>query len=350
MRRQILLSALCAGAILLLFHGAWAAPDAGAAEAAKALQIYCIDVEGGQSTLLVDGLGESMLVDTGWPGFDSRDAKRIVAAANEAGIHRLDYVVITHYHTDHVGGVAQLAALIPIGTFVDHGPNMEDSDTTRQGYATYLKVSAESKRITVKPGDRLPLKGMSVQFLTAAGEKITTALPGAGQPNPYCASEPEAAMDPTENQRSLGMLITYGKFRFLDMGDLTKRKEIALMCPNNLIGTVDLYLVTHHGMDLSNSKAIVDAVHARAAIMDNGAHKGGSPAAWQIVHDSPGLEDLWQLHYAVGGGQDHNSPEQLIANLDEANDAGYAIKVLAQRDGAFTVINERNHFEKTYKK
>jgi len=346
MRRKSFLFTLCAGAILA-FTTAWARSDSGGT---KTLQIFCVDVEGGQATLLVDPLGESVLVDTGWPGFDSRDAKRIVAAAHEAGIHRIDYVVITHYHADHVGGVAQLAALIPIGAFVDHGPNMEDAASTNTGYAAYISVSANAKRITVKPGDHLPLKGMSVEFIAAAGERITAPLPDAGQPNPYCAGEPEAAADPTENQRSLAMLVTYGKFRFADFGDLTKRKEIALVCPNNLIGTVDLFLVSHHGSDLSNSKPIVDVLHPRAAIMDNGAHKGGTAEVWQTVHDSPGLKDLWQLHYAVSGGAEHNSPEQFIANMDEANDAGYAIKALARHDGTFVVINERNHFEKSYQK
>jgi competence protein ComEC len=307
-------------------------------------------VEGGQSTLIVDPLGESMLVDTGWDGFNGRDANRIVAAAQAAGISRIDYLVITHYHRDHVGGIEQLAAKMKIGAFVDHGPNMEDSDSTREGYASYLKVSAGSKRVTVKPGDRLPLKGMSVHFLTAAGDEIRKPLPGAGQANPDCASEPQAPVDPSENQRSLGMLITYGSFRFLDLGDLTKRKEFGLVCPNNLIGTVDLYLVTHHGLDQSNSKAIVDAIQARAAIMNNGPHKGDSPAAWQIVHDAPGMQDLWQLHYGLDAGKDHNSPDDFIANLTEDNDAGNYIKVLAERDGTFTVINSRNNYEKAYKK
>jgi competence protein ComEC len=346
MRRIFCAPALCAFAFLVLVAIVIAAPI----KPMNELQIFCIDVEGGQSTLVVDPLGESMLVDTGWAGFNGRDADRIVAAAKAAGIERIDYLVITHYHKDHVGGIEQLAAKIEIGTFVDHGPNMEDSDSTREGYATYLKVSAHSKRIVMQPGGRLPFKGMSVQFLTAAGDEITKPLSGAGQPNPYCASEPEAPVDSSENQRSLGMLITFGKFRFLDMGDLTKRREIELMCPNNKIGTVDLFLVTHHGLDLSNSKAFVHAVHARAAIMDNGPHKGDNPAAWQTVHDAPGMQDLWQLHYGLDAGKEHNSPDDFIANLTEEKDAGNYIGVVAKGDGTFTVVNSRNLFQKTYKK
>jgi competence protein ComEC len=257
--------------------------------------------------------------------------------------------VITHFHRDHVGGVTQLANQIRIGTFVDHGPNMEDSAASREDFAVYEKVAANSKRVTVKPGDQIPMKDISVQVLTAAGEHITTPLPGAGQPNPLCTSEPEAPADSTENARSLGMLITFGKFRLLDLGDLTKRKERDLVCPNNLIGTVDLYLTTHHGLDQSNAKVIVDAIHPRVSIMNNGAHKGGSPEAWETIHNSPGLQDLWQLHYAMDSDKAHNVSEMFIANMDE-NCEGKYIKVTAETNGTFAVLNSRNNFKKTYSK
>ena len=324
-------------------------PGASAAKA-KPLQIYSIDVEGGQSTLIVTPLGQSVLVDTGWPGFNGRDADRIVAAAKQAHLKRIDYLVITHYHRDHVGGVPQLIARMKVGTFVDHGPNQEDSDATREGYKAYLKAVGHSPHLSLKPGEGLPLKAITFQVLTAAGEQISGPLPGAGEANPNCGLDPAPPDDATENARSLGMLIIYGKFRFLDLGDLIKKKELELACPNNLIGTVDLFLVSHHGLDQSNSKALVWAIHPLVAIMNNGARKGGSPEAWQTVHDSPGLADLWQLHYAVAGGPAHNVPEKFIANPDEKNDAGNYIKVLAQPDGTFTVINSRNQFQKTYTK
>ena len=338
-----LYASLCSACLLFLFL-----PNA-LADSAKSLQIYFIDVEGGQATLIVNPSNESLLVDTGWAGFDGRDANRIVAAAKMAGVTHIDYLVITHYHGDHVGGVTQLSSRIKIDAFVDHGPNQEDSDATRTGYANYLKVVGQSKHIIAKAGERLPFKGMSVQFLAAAGEAIHSPLPGAGKPNPACASEPEAPVDPTENAQSVGMLITYEQFRLLDLGDLTKKKEQNLVCPNNLIGTVDIYLTTHHGLDLSNSKSIVNAVHPRVAIMNNGAHKGATPPAWQIVHDAPGLEDLWQLHYAVDGGSDHNVLEKLIANVGDSDEGNY-IKVSAESNGTFTVVNSRNKYEKTYKK
>jgi competence protein ComEC len=322
--------------------------------ATKSLEIYFIDVEGGQSTLIVDPQGESLLIDTGWDDFHMRDADRIVAAAKDAGIDHIDDLLLTHYHSDHAGGVPQLAGLIKIGAFFDHGPNTESSNDTPSVYAAYEKV-ADSKRVTVKPGDRIPLKGIDVQVLTAAGEEITSALPGAGQPNPLCASEPQYPPDPSENSRSVGVLITFGKFRFLDLGDLTNLKELGLACPNNLIGTVDLYLVTHHGTahpgtgDGSNARAIVHALHPRVAVMNNSAIKGGHPFTWQIVHDSPGLEGFWQLHYSMAGAEEHNVPRDFIANVGGEDD-GHYIKVTAEPNATFTVTNTRNNFSKTYTK
>lgn len=320
---------------------------AGASPAPKPLQIYFIDVEGGQSTLIVSPSGQSLLIDTGWPGNDGRDADRIVAAAHQAGLKQLDYVLITHYHRDHVGGVPQLVDGIKVGTFVDHGPNLEDSDVTRTDYAAYEKAIAGHAHVVVKPGWGLPIKGLEVHVLSAAGDVITNPLPGAGEVNPYCAKEPAAPEDATENARSVGVLITYGHFRFLDLGDLTKKKELQLACPNNLLGTVDLFLVNHHGLDLSNTKSLVWAMHPRVAILDNGARKGASPAAWQIVHDSPGLEDLWQLHYAAESDKEHNVADEFIANVKE-NCEGKYIKVSAEADGSFTVTNSRTGLEKNY--
>jgi len=317
------------------------------ARAPKPLQIYLIDVEGGQATLVVGPSHESMLIDTGWPNFNGRDAERIARAAKAAKIKQIDYVLITHYHRDHVGGVTQLAERMKIVTFVDHGPNLEDSDAAREDYAAYEKVVAKARRIMVRAGDGIPIKGLTVRVLTAAGEHIADPLPGAGEANMYCDSEPDAAADSTENARSLGVLITYGKFRFIDLGDLTKKKELELACLNNLVGKVDLYLVTHHGLDQSNAKAIVWGLHPRVAVMNNGAHKGGNPEAWQTVHDSPGLEDLWQLHYAEDAGKEHNTGEKFIANSG-GKDGNY-INVAAEPDGRFTVENSGNKFRKEYK-
>ena len=305
------------------------------------LLIYSLDVEGGQSTLLVSPSGSSLLVDTGWGGNNGRDAERIQAAMKDAGISKIDKVLITHYHTDHVGGVPNLVARIPVGEFLDHGPNREDSDITRHDYAAYLKAIGNTPRHTVHPGDTIDIPGLSVLVLTADGDHIQ-AVPGIKPtPNPYCASEPHWTLDDTENPRSNGILVRYGKFSFLDLGDLTKAKEIPLVCPDNLIGRVDLYLVNHHGFNLSNSRAFVDAIHPEVAIMNNGAHKAGSPEAWQTVHESPGLKALYMLHTAEGSDAAHNSPEADIANPKGAAQDGAYFKVVAGADGSFSVTNTR---------
>jgi competence protein ComEC len=316
--------------------------------AAKNLEIYSIDVEGGQATLFVSPSGESMLVDTGWGAFNKRDAERIAAAAKMGGVKKIDYLVITHYHADHVGGVLQLAEKLPIHNFVDHGPNVETAAGTKVLFNTYVSYRDKGTHIEVKPGDTVPIKGIDVKVLSAAGKVIDAPLPGAGQPNPECASFQMKDPDPGENAQSVGMLITYGSFRMLDMGDLTWNKEKDLVCPVNKIGTIDLYLVSHHGMDMSGSPQFVHALHPKVALMNNGAKKGGSPAIWQTIHDTPGLQDLWQLHFAIAGGKEHNSADPFIANLDEICE-GKWIRVDAQKDGSFKLYNSRNKYEKSYK-
>ena len=225
-------------------------------------------------------------------------------------------------------------------------PNREDSKVTREDFADYQRIS-KAQHIVVKPGDPIPLKGVDVTIVSADGAVIAQPLAGGGQDNPVCATTPKREVDSTENARSAGFVLRYGAFRFADLGDLTWNKELELACPANKLGTVDVFLVSHHGMNLSNSPALVDALHPRVAIMDNGARKGGSPEAWQTVRDSPGLEDLWQLHFAMEGGTAHNSPDPFIANVDEACQ-GSPLRLAVSEDGSFTVTNTRNNYSKTY--
>ena len=330
--------------LLLLF-----AVTLGQAASGK-LEVYFVDVEGGQATLFVAPSGESMLVDTGWPGSDNRDADRIVAVARKAGLKQIDYLVITHFHTDHVGGVPQLAAKFPIKNFVDHDESVEHGAEEDALFNAYKEARAKGNHMVVKPGDTIPVKGLKVQVLTAAGNEITKPLAGAGAPNPFCAGTKMRDLDPTENARSVGTLITYGKFRIIDLGDLTWNKEFDLMCPNNRVGTVDVYLTTHHGMNMSGPAAIVHALHPRVAIMNNGARKGGTPEAWQVVRSSPDIQDLWQVHYAVAGGKENNVEEQFIANPSEQPDSGNYLMLSADANANFTVTNSRTGFSKTYKR
>src|SRR5579872_4932014 len=329
------------------------------AQSGKDLTAYFIDVEGGQSTLLVSPSGQSLLIDAGWPG--TRDADRIMAVAKQAGITQIDYLVLTHYHVDHAGGVPELASRIPIRNFVDHGPTHDPLVNVPQYYAAYLKVREKGQHNLAKPGERIPINGLDVQIVSAASNTITEPLAGGGAPNPLCAGfQPkDEVKDPMvggENKQSVGMVISLGKFRMVDFGDLTWNKEHDLACPNNLIGTVDLYVVSHHGQDISSLPMLVHAMRPRVAVMDNGAKKGGAIATFETLKKSPGLEDLWQLHYAVDAG-DHNAPEQLIANTGVGGtlqtgvpDEGVVnyIKVTARPDGSFTVTNTRNGNHKEY--
>jgi competence protein ComEC len=339
------------------------------------LDIYVIDVEGGNATLFVSPSHESLLIDTGNAGAAApRDAGRIMEAAKDAGLSQIDHLIITHWHGDHFGGLAELASRISIREFIDHGPNVqpgEAADTFLR--ETYPRLYAQGKHTVAKPGDRIAMAGLDIRVVTSAGETIKAPLAGAGQPNPYCA-EYKPGDNNAEDPQSVGIVMAFGKFRTVHLGDLTKNKEFELMCPNNRIGTVDVLLGLHHGQASSNSPVLVHALHPRVAIMNNGTRKGGEPETMQTVHSSPGLEDLWQMHFSLLSGQEYTVPGMFIANtIDDPpsaipiapirapqpgpgappapvhNGKAYWIKVSAQADGTFTVTNARNGFSKTYK-
>jgi beta-lactamase superfamily II metal-dependent hydrolase len=316
--------------------------------AAKPLEIYFIDVEGGQSTLFVSPSGQSLLVDTGWPGNAFRDANRIVDACKKAHVKKINYLLITHFHMDHVGGVPQLLKKMEVENFIDHGEDRETGKSSQVPYQDYLKAIGNAHRIIVKPGDTIPVKGLEVQVVSADGNVIKQPLAGAGQPNSNCSGVERRPADTSENGRSVGIVLTFGKFRVVDLGDLTWDKELDLMCPNNKLGTADLLVVSHHGTNPSNSPALVHALAPKVAVIDNGAKKGAEQRAWDTVHSSPGLQDIWQLHFADAGGKEHNTSDPFIANVDEA-DTGHYLEVTANEDGSFEVYNPRNKFSRNYK-
>lgn len=315
----------------------------------KDLEIYFVDVEGGQATLMVTPAGQSVLIDAGWPDNNFRDAQRIAAAAKKAKIKKIDYFILTHYHDDHMGGVPQLVAKIPVGTFIDHGPTREQGNKRElRMVAEYDKAVAGAQHLVVKAGDHLPVKGIEGVVVSSDGQVIHDPLPGGGEQNSFCASTPDKEVDTSENAHSLGTFWTFGQFRMVDLGDLTWNKEKELMCPVNKLGKVDLFVVSHHGVDLSNSPALVKGLAPRVAVMDNGAKKGGAVATVDTIRASNGLEALWQLHFSEEGGKEHNAPDPYIANIDEA-DTGFDLKLTAHEDGSFEIYNPRNKFSRSYR-
>ncbi|MHB1037351.1 MAG: ComEC/Rec2 family competence protein [Pirellulales bacterium] len=317
--------------------------------AADTLDIYVVDTEGGKGMILRTPDGESMLVDGGYPTQDDRDTKRIAKVAQAAGIKQFDYIVATHYDLDHSGNVPRVDALVPGKVFVDHG----DPIPTLSGrgrstcYDPYVKAIGDRKRMSVKPGDTIPMKGLDITVVTAGGKALPKPLAGAGQPNPLTPASRPTYQDRDDNAGSVGLLYQFGKFRMLDLADLLSPVEYDLVCPKNLVGTVDLFMVSHHGFKVSNSKFLVHAVRPRVAVMNNSARKGGEPEVLEILGSSPGIEAVWQLHHAIAGGA-KNAPADFIANPTEPCEAKL-IKITAQRDGTFTVTNTRNGFSRTYK-
>jgi beta-lactamase superfamily II metal-dependent hydrolase len=320
------------------------------AHSAQTLDVYDIDVEGGKAVLIVSPSGESMLFDVGWPGSDGRDSDRIVAAAKSAGLKQIDYLVISHYDIDHLGDVPLLLSKFPVKHIVDHGPMEASGKTPSAQYLAYAAARDRLDHIAVKVGDRIPIKGIDVLVVTAAGKHLDRPLPGAGSPNPLCATTPreaERASD-VEDNMSMGLLFTLGRFRMLDLADLESAYDYNLMCPNNPIGSVDVYQVSIHGQDKGVSPVLAQALHARVALMANGPRKGGAPQTWATLRGAPGMEDIWQLHYSLAGGQEHNPAEDYIANPDGPDQAHW-LKLSASGDGSFSVTNSRNGFSKTYK-
>lgn len=362
---------LCGWLGLLLAAMLVAAPGRAAQSESRShgqLRIYFVDVEGGQATLFVTPDGHSLLVDTGWADHNDRDADRIVAAAKQAGITRLDYVLITHYHGDHVGGAPQLAEAIPIGTFFDHGPDREEAPVsgwqfTKAGYDAYMKLLATGKykHVVLHADEKLPVRGLEATVVSADGTVMDRPLPGAGAANSTCGTadqDPEGFQDPdmSENGRAVAIVIQFGRVRILDPADLTWDRERMLMCPVNKLGHVNLYIVGNHGMAGATSPVLVYGIAPQVAIMDNGATKGGGIPALDLIRNAPGKPVLWQLHDAERSGE-HNTDPERIANLEaptgrgpsEVNDKGYMLIVTVSRDERFAILNQRTGQSQEYR-
>jgi competence protein ComEC len=347
-----------------------------AAQTRTTLDIYVVDVEGGNATLFVPPSGASVLIDTGnfAPEAAVRDAERIVAAAKDARLTQIDHLITTHWHGDHFGGMAEVAKRIPIREYIDHGPNIQPAPAFDEFFAkTYPALYGAAKHTVAKPGDTVAVAGLDWRIVASAGAVQKTALPGGGGANADCADFRRQPDDPTENAQSVGSVIAFGKFRVVHLGDLTWNKEFDLMCPNNPIGTVDLYVASHHGLGVSNSRALVHGIRPRVAIVNNGTRKGAMPETMKTLFSSPGMEDVWQIHFSQLSGQEYTVPGMFIANgIDTPLAAmplqpiappqagpntppppvhsgpAFWIKVSAQQDGTFTVTNQRNGFAKTY--
>src|SRR5262245_60440963 len=219
-----ILSLTTAAALAALLAGSHGA----AAQTRTTLDIYVVDVEGGNATLFVPPSGESVLIDSGnvAPEAAVRDADRIMAAVKDAGLQRIDHLITTHWHGDHFGGMAEVAGRVPIGEFIDHGQNIQPAQATDEFLQkTYPGLYGKAKHTVVKPGDRIPITGLDLRIVASAGEVLKTSLQGAGKPNPYCAAFKPQEVDKTENAQSVGTFITFGKFHVVHMGDLTVNKE-----------------------------------------------------------------------------------------------------------------------------
>jgi beta-lactamase superfamily II metal-dependent hydrolase len=334
--------------------------------AAKTLDIYFIDVEGGQATLVVTPAGESMLIDAGFPSDDAliapiygtkpgasangRDAKRILAAAKDAGLSQIDYMLVTHFHADHDGGIVEVAEALPMRAFIDHGepaPGTDDGvPLSMANFERYKGVRAKGRHLEPAPGEVLPLKGVEARVVSADALVLARPLPGAGATNPACVGTGVPAQEKIENPQSLGIRLRFGAFRFLNLGDLSGPPLFALSCPNDLIGRIDVYLVAHHGGADAADPAIFKAIDPLVAVFNNGPRKGAQPAALATVQQLRST-DGWQLHRSLAPDA-ANAADERLANLDESTSAW--IKVSAREDGSFTVTNGRTGYSKSYRR
>lgn len=342
----------------------------GAAAPTNDLRIVMVDVEGGGATLMVSPEGKSVLFDTGWPAGQSANpgdrpapessAERIVAAAKKLGLTKIDYLVITHYHLDHVGGVSDLLGRFPVGTLIDHGDNKEllppDADPNAPNMANrsanlfkrYETLAQKYQHRVVKPGDRIDVGSLRLDVVTSGTATISKPLVAGGAATPGCDTPPAMDQDGgVENPNSVGVVASFGKTRILHMGDATKNIEMALVCPVNKIGPIDLLVVSHHGSGLSSSSQLLGAIAPRVALMGNGPRKGGDKQVFEALAAAPSKPVLWQQHAATRSPE-VDRPESYVVNPNGPTDAGLSIEATVSPSGVIKVTNPRNGFSETY--
>ena len=347
-----------------------AAGEARAATPDGRLQVFSLDVEGGLSFLLVTPQGKTIVIDSGWPTgavgeapyppapAGTSSAERIVAAIKALGLSKIDYMITTHYHIDHVGGLADLVQLIPIETFVDHGANREEGWDKRflaawsawPLFAVYEKIASEKKRIVMPAGDVLRVDDLTLTAITSDGKVAPRPIAGAGSTTGCASMEVPTDQTPgrVEDRYALGLVGEWGDSRFLIMGDSPLQVVNNLMCPRNLIGTVDFMVAPAHGSGRSDTRAFAEAVRPRVVMTNGGSAKGNVGPAVEQLRRLPFVQGIYQMHFETKAGP-NNVPLDQIANL-EGPDTGYAIKIAIDKNGDVTVTNPRTGTSKSYLK
>jgi competence protein ComEC len=320
---------------------------------AKELTMYWIDTEGGAATLIVTPAGESVLIDTGNPG--GRDADRIYKVAREvAGLKQIDHLVITHWHVDHYGGAAELAARMPIGEVIDKGiPEKLGEDAKFAERIQPYRDMPVAKRTLLKPNERIRLRALakgapnlSMRFVGVDQQFVAaTKIPKPGQ---GCETAADKPADTSDNANSMVLVLDYGPFRFFDGGDLTWNIEKNLVCPENMVGTVDVFQVNHHGLDQSNNPVLVKSLAPTVSIMGNGTQKGAGPQTITTLRNTPSLQAQYQLHKNIRPDSAFNAADEYIANHRAACQANYVKLVVAPDGKRYTVHIPATKHQKSF--